>query len=97
MSCHYELKNLPENRCPECGSKFDPNNSDTFDTKIERALLAPLWIFILLAALGVLFPLLAALDVLGVWRGAFAALGGGVWGGFFNLIYQRRLANKIRN
>ena len=30
LSCHYELKNLPQNRCPECGRAFDPTNPVTF-------------------------------------------------------------------
>jgi predicted amidophosphoribosyltransferase len=30
LSCHYDLKNRPENRCPECGREFDPNDPRTF-------------------------------------------------------------------
>jgi hypothetical protein len=25
-SCKYDLRNLSENRCPECGREFDPND-----------------------------------------------------------------------
>jgi len=31
LSCHYDLKNLTEHRCPECGREFDPINPNTFD------------------------------------------------------------------
>jgi hypothetical protein len=39
LSCHYDLKNLPENRCPECGRAFDPNDPTTFrSTRILQVL-----------------------------------------------------------
>jgi hypothetical protein len=28
--CHYDLRSLTTNRCPECGKAFDPNNPDSF-------------------------------------------------------------------
>jgi len=28
--CGYNLHGLPENRCPECGQAFDPNNPKTY-------------------------------------------------------------------
>jgi hypothetical protein len=28
--CHYDLRALTTNRCPECGNPFDPNNPDSF-------------------------------------------------------------------
>ena len=33
LSCHYDLRNLPEHRCPECGRAFDPNDPRTYDTE----------------------------------------------------------------
>ena len=30
LGCNYGLKGLPENRCPECGREFDPENPATF-------------------------------------------------------------------
>jgi len=30
LSCKYDLRNLSENRCPECGRVFDPNDPLTF-------------------------------------------------------------------
>lgn len=30
LSCHYDLRNLVENRCPECGRAFDPQDFGTF-------------------------------------------------------------------
>ena len=31
LGCDYGLKGLPENRCPECGREFDPENPATFE------------------------------------------------------------------
>src|SRR5688572_4899088 len=31
LSCHYDLSNLTEHRCPECGRVFDPTDSRTFN------------------------------------------------------------------
>lgn len=28
--CHYDLRALPESRCPECGTPFDPLEEKTF-------------------------------------------------------------------
>ncbi|HET6251198.1 MAG TPA: hypothetical protein VFE47_26180 [Tepidisphaeraceae bacterium] len=28
--CFYDLRGLPENRCPECGLSFDPDRPETF-------------------------------------------------------------------
>ncbi len=30
LSCKYDLRNLTENRCPECGRIFDPDDPRTF-------------------------------------------------------------------
>lgn len=32
-ACGYDLRSLPEHRCPECGRRFDPDNPRTFLTK----------------------------------------------------------------
>lgn len=39
--CRYPLRGLPEPRCPECGSPFDPANPETFLTGRQRWLLGP--------------------------------------------------------
>ena len=31
LSCKYDLAQLTEHRCPECGRAFDPNDSTTFE------------------------------------------------------------------
>jgi len=36
LSCNYDLRNLPENRCPECGREFDPANPRTFFNPSRR-------------------------------------------------------------
>lgn len=41
LSCQYELRNLTDRRCPECGRAFDPDDPRTFETDAvvrERAL-----------------------------------------------------------
>lgn len=30
LSCHYDLTNLTEHRCPECGRQFDPDDPSSF-------------------------------------------------------------------
>jgi hypothetical protein len=35
LDCGYVLKGLPENRCPECGRVFDPENPQTFVAKLR--------------------------------------------------------------
>ncbi|MHC4066328.1 MAG: hypothetical protein ACYSUI_17765 [Planctomycetota bacterium] len=30
LGCSYNLEGLPENRCPECGRPFDPDDPSTF-------------------------------------------------------------------
>ena len=31
--CQYDLKGLPEHRCPECGTAFDPTDCSTYLTR----------------------------------------------------------------
>ena len=31
--CEYDLRDLPESRCPECGTGFDPNDPTTYVSK----------------------------------------------------------------
>ena len=37
--CHYDLRALTTNRCPECGETFDPEKPDTFYPEFP----SPLW------------------------------------------------------
>lgn len=30
LNCSYDLRDLPSDRCPECGRVFDPRNPETF-------------------------------------------------------------------
>ena len=30
LTCKYDLRQLTEHRCPECGREFDPKNDRTF-------------------------------------------------------------------
>lgn len=36
LSCDYELANLTEHRCPECGRAFDPDDPATFESPLAR-------------------------------------------------------------
>jgi len=40
--CRYPLRGLPEPRCPECGSEFDPANACTFLVARQRWALGPI-------------------------------------------------------
>ncbi len=35
-TCQYSLTSLAEHRCPECGTTFDPNDPETFESKPPR-------------------------------------------------------------
>jgi hypothetical protein len=35
LSCKYDLRNLGEHRCPECGRAFDPDDPATFVSPIS--------------------------------------------------------------
>ena len=43
LSCNYELKNLTEHRCPECGRAFDPADPATFRSPGEWQSQSKLW------------------------------------------------------
>jgi hypothetical protein len=49
LSCGYDLRGLPENRCPECGRAFDPNKPTTYITRVESGRR-----YLLLASLGII-------------------------------------------
>jgi hypothetical protein len=38
ISCHYDLQNLPEHRCPECGCPFDPSNPNSYFDPVKEVL-----------------------------------------------------------
>jgi hypothetical protein len=42
LSCKYDLSNLAEHRCPECGRAFDPNNPYTFESPADKFAIHPL-------------------------------------------------------
>jgi hypothetical protein len=55
LSCKYDLSNLTEHRCPECGGAFDPTDPRTFDNgKLRR-----IWIYLICAPIWILttYPL----------------------------------------
>ncbi len=58
--CHYPLWDLPEPRCPECGTQYDPEDPGTFlleqPSRFDQ--LAPK-VFIILASISAVLALLA--------------------------------------
>lgn len=62
--CSYVLDALPENRCPECGKSFDPQNPGTF----RRAAVVPRRLTIIIA-----MYVTAWLLCYGFWTGLAAA------------------------
>ncbi len=57
LGCGYQLKHLPENRCPECGRTFDPDDDKTYVGKLVDG-----WKY-LLAAVGAGLAMFAPLVV----------------------------------
>jgi hypothetical protein len=43
LGCNYPLRGLPENRCPECGRVFDPNNRATMNLGRPISAAARFW------------------------------------------------------
>ncbi len=35
LGCGYNLRGLPENRCPECGRTFDPDDPQSYVSKLR--------------------------------------------------------------
>ncbi|MCC6907920.1 MAG: hypothetical protein IT430_08285 [Phycisphaerales bacterium] len=59
LSCNYDLQNLAEHRCPECGRVFDPGDDRTFRSPDSARLRVPVNLVLLLfVGLGVGLPLL---------------------------------------
>jgi hypothetical protein len=44
LNCKYDLRNLSEHRCPECGAPFDPSDPSTFDSPLIRRWLVKKWV-----------------------------------------------------
>lgn len=54
LSCGYSLRDLPGNRCPECGRAFDPGNWRTFrpeGRRPNRMVENVLWVWICVAGI----------------------------------------------
>jgi hypothetical protein len=60
LSCGYDLRNLTEHRCPECGREFDPNDPSTFEARaVSRSVNVVVGIgFLLIAILILALPLI---------------------------------------
>ena len=67
LGCQYDLKKLAENRCPECGRAFDPNDASSFESG-NREFPFPTVVFcLLLIFVFVGFMLLALIPIEGDW------------------------------
>lgn len=64
LSCHYDLRNLAEHRCPECGREFDPSDSSTYEG-LEVPRRVPFKHFVVLSAVSVVMAVVVAMSV---WR-----------------------------
>ena len=66
IDCGYTLDHLPENRCPECGRKFDPANPDSVippwvqSTWVREAQPPPAWNLVIVAALALMVGITAS-------------------------------------
>lgn len=45
LKCHYNLRGIQSVRCPECGQEFDPNDPQTYQTKLATPRKWLGWIF----------------------------------------------------
>ncbi|QQE13770.1 hypothetical protein JD969_10005 [Planctomycetota bacterium] len=69
IDCEYNLAFLTENRCPECGRPFDPDNRITYIHYYphENKLPTPLFIFfVLISTICIIFPLINILWFLAI-------------------------------
>lgn len=57
LSCEYDLSNLTEHRCPECGQEFHPEDSTTFESD-DPPYVPPIWLLIMLTIAWLLFTAL---------------------------------------
>ena len=54
LTCKYDLSNLTEHRCPECGRAFDPNDATTFYTGV-RPFRYPYWLIAVIGFVSMYF------------------------------------------
>jgi hypothetical protein len=64
LDCHYDLTNLSEHRCPECGRAFDPGDPDSFESDSLSAFFPTtlFWILLTLSYLGLWLAGLVPID-----------------------------------
>jgi hypothetical protein len=48
LSYQYDLRNLSEHRCPECGREFDPNALSTFESRPKEPRLGYLLVLLVI-------------------------------------------------
>lgn len=71
LQCNYDMRGLPENRCPECGAAFDPTDPTSFKLTPDRERAWPGWLAV--AALG--HPFTTVLLIHATWFAARLGLG----------------------
>ena len=74
LGCSYALDGLPENRCPECGRPFDPDESRTFSPRPRAKKKATIVVLMYLLPLLVSLTWWASLASNLAWVGGTPAL-----------------------
>ncbi len=75
-NCKYNLRGLPRGRCPECGTAFDPRDSDSFNRTDKPFVVHVAWDVCVRAAVAVLTLGLWSLTSLAEQRSALSMFAG---------------------